>query len=114
MNAGAHYFQLSSLNFITLYMNLFDIEVQEQEDVLVVEQKQRSLVVYNDDFNTFDFVIESLMKYCGHEPEQAAQCTYLIHYKGQCAVKNGSYKQLKPVCEALLEKGLTAKIEYTN
>ncbi|MDZ4663415.1 MAG: ATP-dependent Clp protease adaptor ClpS [Bacteroidota bacterium] len=95
-------------------MNLFDIEVQEQEDVLVVEQKQRSLVVYNDDFNTFDFVIESLMKYCGHEPEQAAQCTYLIHYKGQCAVKNGSYKQLKPVCEALLEKGLTAKIEYTN
>lgn len=95
-------------------MNLFDTELQEQEDVLVVEQKQRSLVVYNDDFNTFDFVIETLMKYCGHEQEQATQCTYLIHYKGQCAVKNGSYKQLKPICEAILEKGLTAKIEYTN
>lgn len=95
-------------------MNLFDIEVQEQEDVLVVEQKQRALVVYNDDVNTFEFVIETLMKYCGHEQEQAMQCTYLIHYKGQCAVKNGSYKQLKPICEALLEKGLTAKIEYTS
>lgn len=95
-------------------MNLFDIELQEQEDVLVVEQKQRCLVVYNDDFNTFDFVIETLMKYCDHEPEQATQCTYLIHYKGQCAVKNGSYKQLKPICEAILEKGLTAKIEYTT
>ncbi|MBK7818183.1 MAG: ATP-dependent Clp protease adaptor ClpS [Sphingobacteriaceae bacterium] len=95
-------------------MNLFDTEIQEQEDVLVVEQKQRALVVYNDDFNTFDFVIETLMKYCGHEPEQAVQCTYLIHYKGQCAVKNGSYKQLKPICEAILEKGLTAKIEYAS
>lgn len=95
-------------------MNLFDTEIQEQEDVLVVEQKQRCLVVYNDDFNTFDFVIETLIKYCNHEPEQAMQCTYLIHYKGQCAVKNGSYKQLKPICEALLEKGLTAKIEYTT
>ncbi|MBK7311352.1 MAG: ATP-dependent Clp protease adaptor ClpS [Sphingobacteriaceae bacterium] len=95
-------------------MNLFDTEIQEQKDVLVVEQKQRALVVYNDDFNTFDFVIETLMKYCGHEPEQAVQCTYLIHYKGQCAVKNGSYKQLKPICEAILEKGLTAKIEYAS
>lgn len=95
-------------------MNLFDTEIKEQEDVLIVEQKQRCLVVYNDDFNTFDFVIETLMKYCDHEPEQAMQCTYLIHYKGQCAVKNGSYKQLKPICEALLEKGLTAKIEYTT
>lgn len=95
-------------------MNLFDTEIQEQEDVLVVEQKQRALVVYNDDVNTFDFVIETLVKYCDHEPEQAIQCTYLIHYKGQCAVKNGSYKQLKPICEAILEKGLTAKIEYAS
>jgi ATP-dependent Clp protease adaptor protein ClpS len=95
-------------------MNLFETELQEQEDVLVVEQKQRCLVVYNDDFNTFEFVIETLMKYCGHEPDQAEQCTYLIHYRGQCAVKNGSYKQLKPICEAILERGLTAKIEYTT
>ena len=88
-----------------------DLDILEQEDTLVVEQKERSIVVYNDDVNSFDFVIESLMKYCGHESEQAMQCTYLIHYKGQCAVKNGSYKSLKPICEALLENGLTAKIE---
>ena len=88
-----------------------DVEVLEQYDTLVVEQKEKSIVVYNDDFNTFDFVIESLIKYCGHTSEQAMQCTYLIHYKGQCAVKNGSYKNLKPICEALLESGLTAKIE---
>lgn len=91
----------------------FDVEtdVLEQEDILVVEQKEKSIVVYNDDVNTFDFVIETLIKYCNHSHEQAMQCTYLIHYKGQCAVKNGSYKQLKPICEALLESGLTAKIE---
>jgi len=76
--------------------------------------KEKSIVVYNDDVNTFDFVIETLMKYCNHQPEQAVQCTYLIHYKGSCAVKNGSYVQLKPICEALQEKGLTAKIENVN
>lgn len=88
-----------------------EFEVLEQEETLVVEQKEKSIVVYNDDVNSFDFVIETLIKYCGHQVEQATQCTYLIHYKGQCAVKNGSYKSLKPICEALLESGLTAKIE---
>jgi ATP-dependent Clp protease adaptor protein ClpS len=88
-----------------------EFDVLEQEETLVIEQKERSIVVYNDDVNTFDFVIETLIRYCGHETEQATQCTYLIHYKGKCAVKNGSFKSLKPICEALLESGLTAKIE---
>jgi len=74
-------------------MNLFDTEIQEQEDVLVVEQKQRSLVVYNDDFNTFDFVIESLIKYCGHEPEQATQCTYLIQTHLRSAFRKRAYSK---------------------
>jgi ATP-dependent Clp protease adaptor protein ClpS len=96
--------------------NTFETEfdVLEEQDTLVVEQKEKSIVVYNDDVNSFDFVIETLIKYCNHEVEQATQCTYLIHYKGQCAVKNGSYKSLKPICEALLESGITAKIENNN
>ncbi len=92
-------------------MELFDTEVLEITETQITEQKEKSIVVYNDDVNTFDFVIETLMRYCGHEPEQAVQCTYLIHYKGKCAVKNGSFKTLKPICESLLESGLTAKTE---
>ena len=92
-------------------MAKFDTEVLEVTETQITEQKEKSIVVYNDDVNTFDFVIETLMRYCGHESEQAVQCTYLIHYKGKCAVKNGSYRSLKPICEALLESGLTAKIE---
>jgi len=73
--------------------------------------EQRDLIVYNDDFNTFDFVIESLIKVCKHEVEQATQCTYLIHYKGKCQVKRGEYKDLEPMCTALLDRGITAEIE---
>lgn len=73
--------------------------------------EQRDLIVYNDDFNTFDFVIESLIKVCKHEVEQATQCTYLIHYKGKCQVKRGEYKDLESMCTALLDRGITAEIE---
>lgn len=73
--------------------------------------EQRDLIVYNDDFNTFDFVIESLIKVCKHEVEQATQCTYLIHYKGKCQVKRGEYKDLEFMCTALLDRGITAEIE---
>lgn len=68
------------------------------------------LVLYNDDFNTFDFVIDALISVCGHATEQAHQCTLLVHYKGQCGVKTGSKEQLKPLCKKLLDLGLTAKI----
>lgn len=68
------------------------------------------LVLYNDDFNTFDFVIDALVSICDHGLEQAHQCTLLVHYKGQCGVKSGSKEQLKPLCKKLLALGLTAKI----
>lgn len=80
-------------------------------DVVLQEEATKALILYNDDVNTFEFVTESLIRVCGHEPLQAEQCTYLVHYKGKCAVKNGSFKQLKPLCEALLERGLSAQIE---
>jgi ATP-dependent Clp protease adaptor protein ClpS len=95
-------------------MGIFETDTLELTEVNATSQKEKAIVVYNDDVNTFDFVIETLGRYCQHEPEQAMQCTYLIHYKGQCAVKNGSFQKLKPICEALLENGLTAKIETLN
>ena len=69
------------------------------------------LVVYNDDVNTFDFVIDSLIEVCNHERIQAEQCTFLIHYKGKCSVKDGDFSGLRPMCEALLDRGLSAVIE---
>jgi ATP-dependent Clp protease adaptor protein ClpS len=71
----------------------------------------QNVILYNDEVNTFDFVIETLIKVCKHDPVQAEQCTYLVHYAGKCAVKSGTFTELKPVCEALADRGLTAAIE---
>ena len=68
------------------------------------------LVVFNDDFNTFDHVIETLIRVCKHTPEQAEQCTLLIHHKGKCAVKSGSYDFLRPLRQAICEAGIDARI----
>ena len=84
-------------------------EVLIAPDEVSIEDKQ--IILYNDDFNTFDFVIETLVKICKHDPIQAEQCAFLVHYKGKCSVKKGSYEELEPMCTALLERGLTAEIE---
>ncbi|WP_417591790.1 ATP-dependent Clp protease adaptor ClpS [Owenweeksia hongkongensis] len=68
------------------------------------------IVLYNDEVNTFDWVIESLMDVCEHSPEQAEQCSIIVHYKGKCGVKTGTYKELEPKCTNLLERGLSAEI----
>lgn len=90
-------------------------EFDTDSDVLLapeeVEVADKQIILYNDDFNTFEFVIESLIKVCKHDTIQAEQCTYLVHYKGKCSVKRGSYEALEPMCTALLERGLTAEIE---
>jgi ATP-dependent Clp protease adaptor protein ClpS len=87
---------------------------KEQELVDILEAIEitelKDLVVFNDDVNTFEHVIETLIKVCKHTPEQAEQCTLLIHYKGKCAVKKGSYEELKPMREAITEVGIDAKI----
>ncbi|MGQ0829519.1 MAG: ATP-dependent Clp protease adaptor ClpS [Bacteroidota bacterium] len=85
----------------------FDVLTATEE----VEVEDKQIILYNDDFNTFDFVIQTLVKICKHEPIQAEQCAYLVHHKGKCAVKKGSYNELEPICTALLERGLTAEIE---
>lgn len=86
-----------------------DSDILLAPEEVAVEDKQ--IIVYNDDFNTFDHVIESLIKVCKHDPIQAEQCTFLIHYKGKCSVKKGAYEELEPMCTALLERGITAEIE---
>jgi ATP-dependent Clp protease adaptor protein ClpS len=85
---------------------------QEQEDIAfaVEEAVAHSLIVWNDEVNTFDHVIEALVEICGHSPEQAEQCAMLIHYKGKYAVKTGEFDELRPCCEALIDRGINATI----
>lgn len=86
-------------------------EVLEEVENKTEKVPTKKLVVINDDFNTFDFVIESLMKVCKHNPMQAEQCTLIIHHNGRCSVKEGSYETLEPMATALLERGINCEID---
>jgi ATP-dependent Clp protease adaptor protein ClpS len=83
-----------------------------QEDVLVEEAvgSNNEIILHNDDVNTFDHVIETLIRVCKHDALQAEQCALLVHYKGKCTVKTGTIEELKPQCSALLDAGLSAEI----
>lgn len=85
----------------------------EQEDLLleVVEKEENHIVLYNDDVNTFDWVIDSLINVCQHDPLQAEQCSFIVHNNGKCSVKDGFFEELRPMCEALIDRGLSATIE---
>ena len=89
-----------------------DFEIEEEIEVSedIGSEDVRDLMVYNDDFNTFEHVIETLIKVCKHDVHQAEQCTYLIHYKGKCSVKKGMYEELKPMREGITSKGIKASI----
>ncbi len=80
-------------------------------DVLTEETTGYNLILWNDDVNTFEWVIETLIEICGHSTEQAEQCAMLIHYKGKYAVKTGSYEVLKPQCDAINDRLINATIE---
>ena len=86
---------------------------QERSEVetLVVDVKTKEIILHNDDVNTFENVIVSLMDICDHEPLQAEQCAWLVHYTGKCSVKRGSFEVLRPLCEALCDRGLSAEIQ---
>ena len=88
--------------------------VQEKEIVEVQEVIEttdvKSLVVFNDDINTFEHVTATLIRVCRHSTEQAEQCTWIIHYKGKCTVKTGSFDELKPMKDAICEAGIDARI----
>jgi ATP-dependent Clp protease adaptor protein ClpS len=84
---------------------------EDEVDLMTVAQFPYNLIVWNDDVNTFDWVIETLIEVCDHTPEQAEQCSLIIHFKGKCPVKNGDYETLKPMCDAITERGIGATIE---
>lgn len=84
-------------------------EVIEENEVY--NKRERILVVHNDDYHTFDYVIDALMKICEHDLQQAEQCTLLIHYKGKCDVKKGSFSYLRPLKNAFVQKDLKATID---
>ncbi|TXN34920.1 ATP-dependent Clp protease adaptor ClpS [Flagellimonas hymeniacidonis] len=85
-------------------------KVSEELLVEEVTAKQSEIVLFNDDVNTFDHVIETLISVCEHTPEQAEQCSLIVHYNGKCTVKTGEYTDLKPRCSRLLQAGLSAEI----
>ncbi len=82
-----------------------------ETDTLTATEAPYSLVVWNDEVNTFDWVIETLIEICHHTQEQAEQCALLIHFQGKYAVKQGEYDTLKPMCDAITERGIGATIE---
>jgi len=85
---------------------------KHEEEVLLAEKEgiENQIILYNDEVNTFDHVIEMLIHACDHTPEQAEQCSLIVHYKGKCTVKTGPFEDLKPRCTLLLNAGLSAEI----
>ena len=85
-------------------------KIQEEVQVETKALNLNEIVLYNDDVNTFDHVIDTLIYACDHTAEQAEQCSILVHFKGKCIVKTGAFKDLKPRCSKLLQAGLSAEI----
>jgi len=82
-----------------------------KDDNLTETKKDRFLVLHNDEVHTFDFVIDALIDICQHDTLQAEQCTMIIHFKGKCSVKEGSFEQLKSLKEKFIQKELIATID---
>jgi ATP-dependent Clp protease adaptor protein ClpS len=85
-------------------------KIKEELELSIEESHLNEIVLFNDEVNTFDHVIETLVHVCKHSYEQAEQCSLLVHYKGKCTVKTGVYEELEPQCTQLLKAGLSAEI----
>jgi len=83
----------------------------EVTDVATSVEEPCNLIVWNDNVNTFDWVIETLVEVCGHTEEQAEQCAYIIHFQGKCSVKKGDYEKLKIMCDKITDRGIGATVE---
>jgi ATP-dependent Clp protease adaptor protein ClpS len=92
------------------------VHTKESPEVIseVAVDEPFSLIVWNDNINTFDWVIETLVYICSHTPEQAEQCAWIIHTNGKYSVKDGSYDELKPMCDAIVERGIGATVETVS
>src|SRR6187402_1685137 len=95
---------------------LYDSQSDEKEDVIVEDLttngEQTQLIVLNDDYNTFDWVIECFMDILNHTNEQSEQLAWIVHTKGRASVKLGPFEILKPLKDALVDRGLNAIIEH--
>lgn len=87
-------------------------KVKHTEQEIHDSAHSRTLTLYNDEVNTFDFVIQSLIEVCEHDPEQAEQCALIAHFKGKCEVRSGDYFEIKPMYDELTFRGLTASIDF--
>ena len=87
---------------------------EEETDVLTTTEEPYSLIVWNDEVNSFDWVIQTLIEVCKHSTEQAEQCAMIIHTQGKYGVKRGSYEELKPMCDAITDRGIGATIEVLS
>lgn len=97
--------------FNMIYGNKVETEVLEEIEGEIDLSLEKSLILWNDDKNTFNWVEQTLMEVCGHDEIQAKQCSFLIHHKGKCSVKHGSYNTLKPMKEEIIFRGINATIE---
>ena len=93
-------------------MNIKKPKIENEPDVEILTQlgKQYEIILFNDDVNSFEHVIETLVIVCDHSFEQAEQCAYLVHFSGKCGVKTGSYDELEPLCKRLLEVNVSVEI----
>lgn len=89
---------------------IYQPEIEVLEETVTEEAEMWNLVVFNDDINTFEHVTRTLIEVCKHEPEQAEQCTLLIHHKGKCTVKTGSFDDMAPLRNAICNRGISAEI----
>ena len=87
-------------------------QTEESSETDVLTEDMHNLIVWNDDVNTFDWVIASLVDICGHEVLQAEQCALIIHHRGKCGVKKGTFDELRPQAEGLIDRGISATIDY--
>lgn len=88
-----------------------DVEVSEEVEAAIKELLNNKIILWNDEVNSFEHVIECLVEYCKHGPHQAEQCATIVHFNGKCDIKSGSYEELEPIATVLLENGLSVTIE---
>ena len=96
------------MSILSYYPN---IKERESDSTEALDQENHRIIVFNDDHNTFDWVIESLVALCKHTTEQAEQCAMIIHNRGKCDVKKGDFDTLRPMAEGLIDRGINATIE---
>ena len=97
-------------------MNITNHHIAEADetDLLIDNGGSCQLIVWNDEVNSFDWVITTLIEVCGHTQEQAEQSALIIHIRGKYAVKEGTYDFLKPMCDSITERGIGATVEQLS